>query len=201
MATDEQRIDEILGFWFDDPPEGEERPTGRELWFERSSRVDREIQKRFGRLVDKAKSGALDGWAGTARGRLALIILLDQFNRNLHRDTPEAYTGDEKALALCLDGLDEAMDKKLRPLERCFFYMPAMHAEDTDAQLASVEVFEELVEEVGEPEKAICASFLKHARLHRDVVERFERFPHRNSILGRTSTSEEAAFLQQMDQL
>lgn len=201
MATDEQRIEEILGFWFDDPPEGEERATGRELWFARSSRVDREIQKRFGRLVEKAKSGALDAWAVSPRGRLALIILLDQFNRNLHRDTPEAFTGDEKALALCLDGLDEAMDKKLRPLERCFFYMPAMHAEDTDAQLASVEVFEELVNEVAEPERSTCAAFLKHARLHRDVVERFERFPHRNSILGRTSSSEEAAFLQQMDQL
>lgn len=200
MATDD-RIEEILEFWFGDAPEGEERPSGRDMWFARSARVDRLIQKRFGRLVERAKEGALDEWATTPRGRLALILLLDQFNRNLHRESPEAYAGDEKALSLCFDGLDEGMDRHLRPVERCFFYMPAMHAEDTDAQLASVEVFGELVAEVGDEDRPLCEEFLRHAERHRDIVERFERFPHRNAILGRTSSSEESAFLQQSGEL
>jgi uncharacterized protein (DUF924 family) len=196
-----ERIEEILEFWFGDPPEGEERPRGRELWFQRSARVDRTIEKRFGKLVDQAKAGKLDAWASSARGRLALILLLDQFNRNIHRDSPEAYTGDEKALALCFDGLDDGLDRHLSIQERCFFYMPAMHAEDVDAQLASVEVFQELVGESPPEERDLAESFLKHAEQHRDVVERFERFPHRNAILGRSSSAEESIFLQQTGQL
>lgn len=200
VATDE-RITAILDFWFKAPPEGEERPSGKEMWFGKSARVDRAVEKHFGKLIEKAKAGDLDDWAGTARGRLALILLLDQLNRNLHRETPEAYTGDEKALALCFDGLDEGMDRELSPIERCFFYMPAMHAEDVDAQLASVEVFQELVGEVPPDDRPLCEEFLKHAERHRDIVERFERFPHRNAILGRTSSPEEAAFLTQSGEL
>lgn len=195
-----ERIDEILQFWFDQAPDDEERPSGAELWFGRSLRVDRTIERRFGKLVEKAKSGALDDWTSTPRGRLAVILLLDQFSRNIYRDTPEAFAADEKALALCLDGLDEEMDKHLGSFERAFFYMPTMHAEDLDMQLTSVEVFEELVESAPPEHKAACEEFLKHARRHRDVVERFERFPHRNAILGRSSSSEEAAFLQQNDE-
>ena len=194
----DERIEEILQFWFGPPGEGE--ASGIELWFGKSLRVDRTIEKRFGKLVEKAKAGSLDGWTSTPRGRLAVILLLDQFSRNIFRDTPASFAADEKALALCLDGLDEEMDKKLAPLERAFFYMPTMHAEDLDMQLTSVEVFEELVASAPPEHKATCETFLKHARRHRDVVERFERFPHRNAILGRTSSSEEAAFLQQNDE-
>ncbi|HJL15224.1 MAG TPA: DUF924 family protein [Sandaracinaceae bacterium LLY-WYZ-13_1] len=191
-----------MDFWFGEAPEDESRPSGKEMWFGRSARVDRTIEKRFGRLVDDARAGKLDAWAETPRGRLALILLLDQFGRNIHRETPEAYVGDERALSLCFDGLDEGMDRTLRVPERCFFYMPAMHAEDTDAQLASVEVFQELVEEVtGTEHEELARDFLKHAERHRDIVERFERFPHRNSILGRTSSPDESAFLQQEGEL
>jgi len=193
----EERIEEVLKFWFDPPPEGEERPTGKELWFIKSAKIDRTIERRFGRLVEKAKDGRLDDWASTARGRLALIILLDQFNRNINRETKEMYDGDAKALALCLDGLDEGLDQELRTLERAFFYMPCVHAEDVDAQMASVEVFTELLEQAPEEHKAVCEDFLKHAEQHRDIVERFERFPHRNAILDRSSTPEESAWLQQ----
>lgn len=197
----DERIDEILEFWFGDAPEEEGRPSGTELWFGRSARVDRTIEKRFGRLLQKGKAGDLDGWAASPRGRLALIILLDQFSRNIHRETPEAYAADEKALALCLDGLDDEVDRKLGFLERLFFYMPAMHSESTDDQLTSVEIFGELAAEAPPEVKPTCQSFLKHAERHRDIVERFERFPHRNSILGRQSTPEESAFLQQTGQL
>ena len=197
----EERIDEILSFWFDEPPEDEDRPSGQELWFEKSARVDRTIERRFGRLVERALAGDLDDWASTGKGRLALILLLDQFPRNIHREQPDAYAGDEKALQLCFDGIDDGLDRQLPAVQRLFFYMPAMHAEDVDAQLASVEIFEELAEEVGEADKALCESFLEHARRHRDVVERFERFPWRNAILGRTSSPEESAYLQQTGQL
>ncbi len=196
----DERIEEILQFWFGESTDGE-LPTGPDLWFGRSMRVDRTIERRFGKLVEKAKQGALDAWTTTPRGRLAVILLLDQFSRNIYRDTPEAFAGDDKALSLCLDGLDEEMDKTLSPAERAFFYMPTMHAEDLDMQMTSVEVFEELAAEAPPEHKALCESFLEHARRHRDVVERFERFPHRNAILGRSSSSEEAAFLQQNDEL
>lgn len=199
MADD--RIDEILGFWFDASDEDEEFPSGTELWFEKSAKVDRTIEKRFGPLVEKAQAGELDGWGSTGKGRLALILLLDQFPRNIHREHPDAFAGDEKALQLCYDGLDESLDRQLNAIQRCFFYMPAMHAEDVDAQLASVEVFEELAGEVGEANQEIVQLFLKHAREHRDTVERFDRFPSRNSVLGRNSSSEESAFLQQTGQL
>ncbi|MCB9593390.1 MAG: DUF924 domain-containing protein [Sandaracinaceae bacterium] len=192
----DEKIAEILSFWFDPPPEGEERPQGMELWFAKSAATDRKIERKFGRTVERAKSGALDAWAETPKGRLALIVLLDQFNRNVHRETPEMFAGDEKALALCLDGLDEGMDRSLNALERAFFYMPCMHAEDVDMQLTSVEVFAELLAEAPPEHKKACEAFLQHAEKHRDVVERFERFPHRNAILDRSSSPEESAFLQ-----
>lgn len=194
------RIEEVLSFWFGRSPE-EGLPSGVELWFGRSARADREIEKRFGKLLPKAKAGQLDDWAKTPRGRLALILVLDQFPRHYFRDSKEQYSGDEKALALCLDGLDEEMDKKLALIERCFFYMPAMHAEDLDMQLTSVEVYTEVCASATPEERALSEQFLRYAERSRDVLERFERFPSRNAILGRSSTPEEATFLQQSGEL
>lgn len=192
----EEQIEAILKFWFEPPTEDEDRPSGQELWFTPSTSVDRAIEKRFARLVEKAIGGELDDWAGTAKGRLALILLLDQFNRNIHRERPEAYAGDAKALQLCFDGLDDGLDRHLTAYQRAFFYMPCMHAEDVDAQAASVDVFTELVQEAPPDQRKICQRFLELAEKHRDVVERFERFPHRNAVLDRSSTAEESAFLQ-----
>ena len=192
----DERITEVLKFWFEPATEDEERPSGEELWFEKSVKVERLIEKRFGKLVVAAKAGDLDGWAETPEGRLALIIVLDQFNRRIHRETPEMFTGDAKALALCFDGLDDGVDRRLSAPQRLFFYMPCMNAEDVDAQLASVEVYAELVVEAPPAHKAMCESFLKRAEAQRDVVERFERFPHRNDVLDRSSTQEESMFLQ-----
>ena len=196
----DEQITGVLSFWFD-PSGDEDRPAGEELWFEKSHSIDRLIQEKFGKLVAAAKAGELDGWAGTAKGRLALILLLDQFNRNLHRNTPEMFAGDEKALALCFDGLDDGEDRKLNALERIFFYMPCMHAEDTDAQLASIEVYGELVVETPPEHKALCTKILRRAEARREVVERFDRFPDRNNILNRNSTQDESTFLQHSSQL
>jgi uncharacterized protein (DUF924 family) len=200
----DEKITEILDFWFEAPPseEGEEAnptalPVWEARWFGRSSRVDREVTKRFGRLVEKARDGNLDHWAGTAQGRLALILLLDQFPRNIHHESPDAFTSDEKALALCYDGLDEEMDKELTIPQRGFFYRPCLHAEDVDAQLAGFEVYTELHETAPPPQRDLTAKFLAEMVKYREVVERFERLPHRNAILGRNSTSEESAYLTQ----
>lgn len=191
-----ERIDEILEYWFGPTPEGQKRPSGEELWFGDGAAMDRDIRRQFGPLVERAKAGELDSWSATPRGRLALILLLDQFNRRLHRERPEAFSGDEKALQLCFDGLDDGVDQKLRPIERCFFYLPAMHAEDTDAQLASVEIYQELLEAAPPGDQPLCRAFLRRAETSRDIVERFERFPDRNAILNRSSTPEESTFLQ-----
>jgi uncharacterized protein (DUF924 family) len=192
----DERIEAILEFWFGTPAESEERPVGRELWLEKSFKVDRLIEKRFGRLVKDALASKLDGWAETARGRLALILLLDEFPRHVYRETREAFSGEEKALGLCFDGLDEDMHRELDAYERAFFLMPCLHAEDSDAQLAGVEEFQELVAEAPPEKRELCEEFLRLAEQNRDIVERFERFPQRNNILDRQSTSEESAFLQ-----
>ncbi len=192
----DERIEGILELWFGAPADGEERPSGKELWFEKSAKMDRLIERRYGALVDKAVRGDLDGWAETARGRLALILVLDQFPRRIYRETARAYVGEEKALGLCFDGLDEDMHRQLAPLERAFFLMPCVNAEDVDAQLAGVEEFQELVNEAPPELRADCETFLRMAEKSRDIVERFDRFPHRNNILGRSSSSEESAWLQ-----
>ncbi|MGE3636108.1 MAG: DUF924 family protein, partial [Sandaracinaceae bacterium] len=191
-----ERIQAVLEFWFGEPADGEERPSGVSLWFAEDVGVDRIVEKRFGKWVEEALAGKLDAWGATPKGRLALILLLDQFPRNIHRDTPRAFAGDNKALEICFDGLDEDMHRQLSPLERAFFIRPCMHAEDADAQLAGVEEYQELVNEAPPELVKVCEEFLRHAERKRDIVERFERFPHRNNILGRVSTQEESAVLQ-----
>ncbi|MGF1469388.1 MAG: DUF924 family protein [Sandaracinaceae bacterium] len=193
-----EQVEEILQFWFPEASDAADpdQPTGPELWFVRSVEVDREIKRRFGKLVERARAGALEPWASSARGRLALILLLDEFPRHIHGERPEAYASDAQALQLSYDGLDEDMDKDLDIPLRAWFYMPAMHAEDADAQLASVELFSELLDTAPPAYRTLCEALLRRAERHREVVERFDRFPHRNHILDRASTPEESAFLQ-----
>lgn len=197
----DERIEQVLSFWFGDAGEGEAWPNGLERWLGESPAFDRAAAQRFGDLVAKARSGELDEWAKTARGRLALVLLLDALPRRIFRESKEAFAGDEKALSLCLDGLDDELDKELAPLERAFFYMPAMHAEDADIQLTSVEIYGELAASAPPEHAELCRAFLRRAEKHRDLVERFDRFPQRNAVLGRPSTPEEAAFLQQQNEL
>lgn len=192
----DERIEGVLQFWFEPPGEDEDRPSGRELWLEKSTRADRLVEKKFARLVEHALAGKLDDWAATPKGRLALMLLLDQFPKHIWRDQRQAFQGEEKALALCFDGLDEDMHRSLDAYERAWFLMPCVHAEDSDAQLAGVEEFQELVNEAPPDKRPICEEMLRIAEKHRDIVERFERFPSRNNILGRSSSSEESAWLQ-----
>jgi uncharacterized protein (DUF924 family) len=197
MAELPEHAGEILAFWF-----GERRSdntVGKEhqqLWFAKDSAIDREIRERFGALLRPALEGELN-WQGTPRGRLALILLLDQFSRNIFRGTAEAFAYDPAALTLCLAGLALGDDRQCGLFERTFFYLPLEHAEDLGHQELSVTLFRSLLQEAREPLQQMFTSFHDYAVRHRDIIARFGRFPHRNTILGRVSTSDELAFLLQ----
>lgn len=165
--------DDILREWFSD----------LERCWRKDPAFDRFLRETYGDDVEAALRGDLDGWAATARGTLALVILLDQFTRNIYRDTRRMYAGDEKAVKICLDVIAGGDDRSFRDDERQFLYMPLMHSEDRAIQERSLEKFAEL------------GSRLDYARQHADIVFRFGRFPHRNAILGRHSTPAEIKFL------
>jgi uncharacterized protein (DUF924 family) len=185
-----KKRDEVLDFWFGDPP----RPRSQ-FWFGKSEEADRVIRDRFLDSVKKAAEGGFDGWAEDPRGRLALIILLDQFPRNIWRDEAEAYLYDGLAVQLVLDGLQRDHDRALDPLERAFFYMPLEHAEDMRLQDLSTKCFAGLLVEAGDGSREVFTGFLDYAEQHRQIIRRFGRFPHRNKVLGRRSTQAEEAFL------
>ncbi|WP_279495886.1 DUF924 family protein [Aeromonas veronii] len=189
----------LLALWFGDEADDVLRATRQApLWWGKSSETDALLASRFGELVEAAAKGSLAHWADTPSGRLALILLLDQLPRNIHRGTPAAFARDPLARDLCLKGLSIGADKSLSPLERVFFYLPLEHAESREQQARSVALFEALTaEQAGTPAQATFAGFADFARRHQVIIERFGRFPHRNDILGRTSTPEEATFLQQ----
>jgi uncharacterized protein (DUF924 family) len=200
MSADERAIDELLGFWFGSSDDDVEVAQDQaRLWWSHDPAVDAEITERFGALVSRAAAGEVDHWAGTARGRLALILLLDQLPRNIHRGTPQAFATDRKALALSREGLRLRADQELRPIERVFLMMPLEHAEDIEAQQECVQCFRALANEVPESSREIFEYYLDYAVRHHDVVARFGRFPHRNQTLGRPSTPEETSFLEEPD--
>ncbi len=181
---------EVLAFWFGRTDATDPR------WFKRSDAFDAAIRDRFGTTVEAALAGRLDGWAARPPGALALIVLLDQFTRNIHRGTPAAFAGDAQALTLALQLVDSGEHLRLPPLQRWFACLPLEHAEDQALQQQCVRLFEALAAEEG-PHREALAGALDYARRHHDVIARFGRFPHRNAILGRASTPEEAAFLLQ----
>jgi uncharacterized protein (DUF924 family) len=194
------RANEILTFWF-----GPTRPDGGgggsqprfDLWFGKDPQVDEAIRTRFMPDIEAAGSGRLDAWVGTARGRLALILLLDQFPRNVWRGSPRAFAYDAKALGLAWGGLAEGHDLRLKPFERAFMYMPLEHAEDPAAQEESVRAFERLARRVPAKLRPPIEGFVEYARRHAEIIDRFGRFPHRNAVLGRPTRPEEAHFLEQ----
>jgi uncharacterized protein (DUF924 family) len=180
---------DVLHFWFGAPGSAEQGST-RALWFTKSDATDALISARFGDTVEAGLRGELDHWGQELHGALALIVLLDQFTRNMFRETPRAFAGDAAALALAQGLADAGLDRQLSLHERWFAYMPFEHAESLPAQERSVALFQRLADD-GLPEP------LDWAVKHRDVIARFGRFPHRNATLGRASTADEAAFLLQ----
>lgn len=190
------RLQEILDYWFGENPDDlqviRER---RDLWFGKDEQIDAEIRERFGDLLGLYSQGR--PVPGTLADRLALILLFDQFSRNIHRNRPQAFEYDHISLQLTLEGLQTGLDRQLRYVERVFFYLPLEHSEDLLLQNRSVELFTALHAEVPQTWQTAFAGFLEYAIKHQEIIERFGRFPHRNAILGRPSTAEERAFLQQ----
>jgi len=177
---------EILDFWFGPPPH-----AARAEWFRKDPAFDAAIAARFGADVEAALLGAFRDWHSDARPALARVLLLDQFTRNVFRDTPRAFAGDDEALAVASAVVDAGLDRALDAFERWFIYLPFEHAESATMQQRSLELFKRLADDTGD------RSPLEWAEKHAVIVRRFGRYPHRNAILGRVSTPEEIAFLQE----
>ncbi|HXU72986.1 MAG TPA: DUF924 family protein [Polyangia bacterium] len=188
--------DEVLAFWLGAPAQDHDSFMHKiRRWFGVDKALDAEIRARFGDDVQRARDGALDAWAKTPRGRLALIILLDQFTRNLHRGTARSYENDARGLALAEAGIDAREDEALSYEEKMFLYMPLTHSEDVSRQERHVVLVEAAVNAAPVAMQKAYATALAHARGYLEQIRRFGRFPHRNAILGRTCTQEEMAFL------
>jgi uncharacterized protein (DUF924 family) len=193
---EDPEISQVLAFWFG--ADRNDRPTidaRMDRWFGSDPAFDAEVGRRFGDLVERASKGRLAAWASTARGRLALILLLDQFRRNIYRGRPEAFRRDAQALKLCVEGAMTGDYRTLDPFEQAFFFMPLQHAESLKVQERSVKIYAGLVAGVSDTLKATFATFAQFAELHRDIVATYGRFPHRNRILGRADTPSEREFL------
>ena len=189
----------VLSYWFPkvDISDADRETFGRQMqwWFGGGPEVDRQISERFGDVLEQARRGELDSWAQTPRGRLALIVVLDQFSRNIYRGSPLSYAQDEKALELAVEGIEAGMDRELTRMERIFFWMPLGHSEDLALQQQSVRHQEEEASDAPPHRKVEVEFGISQAKGARDVIARFGRHPHRNEILGRTSTPEELEYL------
>ena len=177
-TSDKRQIQQILSFWFEE--------ITPEHWFTKSDDFDQLLRDQFEGLVIQGLNGQLDRWAAEKQGCLALVLLLDQMTRNIYRDTPKAFAGDEIALALSLRAVAQKwVEEEEIEAKRQFFLMPMMHSEDIDIQEKSLPLFSAHTSE----------HTYNYAARHRDIVARFGHFPHRNAILGRPSSAEEIAFL------
>lgn len=191
-----ERTEEVLDFWFAETPSDAFKIDGRmAFWFGDDRSLDEKIRTLFSEDIEKASTGQLDHWADTPRGRLALIILLDQFRRNIFRRSKDAYLKDHEVLKLTIKGMELGHDRQLEPIERAFFYMPMQHSESLKVQDFSVRTFTTLAQTVKPTLRATFGTFTQFAELHRDIVAQFNRFPHRNEVLGRKNTPDEEAYL------
>ncbi|WP_394821823.1 DUF924 family protein [Pendulispora albinea] len=185
--------EDVLSFWLGPP--GEDIQVAIQRWFRKVPEIDRQIQERFGDVLIRAGNGECNDWAKTPRHRLALILLFDQIVRNIRRGTKEMFEFDERAQKLAVEGLHEGMDRDLSILERYFFSFPLQHSENEELQDWSLQLSQKLLDEGPPPLQFLLQKHHDHARLFRDVIHRFGRFPHRNGLLGRESTPEEIDFL------
>ena len=197
-VTDQHRIQEILDFWFGELDQDDMCAAEKnKLWFRSTEKIDGEIRERFGSDVVRAIGGALDHWADSGTGLIALVLLLDQFPRNIYRGTDAAFSGDGKALELARAAVACGADCTLPTVHKVFLYIPFEHAEDLDIQEEGIACFNQLLEQCTQAAQGRVDGFRNYSVAHRDVIARFGRFPHRNSILGRESTKEEISHLEQ----
>ncbi len=193
MAT---TAEEVRAFWFGEPATNEAALMAKvKRWFMGGPEMDADVRARFGPTVEDALAGRLDGWTDPIRDRLALVIVLDQFTRNVFRDDPKTYAGDAKAQALVVGALDQNLDAELPLPDRLFFTMPLLHSESLPLQQRGAALAKTIAASAPPLYAKMCGMHLEQTAKFTDVIARFGRFPHRNAILRRTSTPEEEAFL------
>ncbi len=194
-ATQETPLS-IKQFWFGDSDD--DRLTGQRqaaLWWSKNDALDCQVRQRFETALAAAEQGALDAWADTPDGLLALVLLTDQFPRNMYRGHARAFAFDALARSWCRQALEQHSDQALRPIERVFLYLPLEHSERLADQERAVQLFQALVDGVPAERQDIYRGYLDYAHRHHEVIARFGRFPHRNAVLGRSSTPQELEFL------
>ncbi|MBO9538872.1 DUF924 family protein [Herbaspirillum sp.] len=196
-----QQADAVLDFWFgkdfEQVPATEVATRQKALWWSKNPEIDADCRQRFEPLLQEAAANRLADWADTPRSMLALLVLLDQFPRNIYRDTAQAFAFDELARRHSHLALAMGIDQQLPAIARVFVYLPLEHSEDIDDQLYALDLFRALAKQAGAADKETFDGFADYAKRHHQVIERFGRFPHRNKLLGRASSAEESAFLQQ----
>lgn len=195
MLKNNSESTEVLDFWLGEDCNSPDWTEDNRRWYGGGEGFDFIIRDRFAPLVERALAGDLANWKRSARASMALIILLDQFTRNIFRSSPRAFEGDELARSVLDTALTRGFDRSLSYKERCFFYMPLEHSESLADQQRCVELFEALLAEAAVAYQANIGSSLNFAIKHRDIIREFGRFPHRNEILGRIATPEEIRYL------
>ena len=196
MQSDAQTPEAVLDCWFGEfDADGLPSSAAMARWFAAGDAFDEEIRERFGGLVERALAGELEAWADAPRELLALVIVLDQFPRNLFRGDARAFSGDARALALSRDAVDAGWARRLLPGERIVLYLPFEHAEALGEQERCCALYRELLDDGPASGRQRFAGSLEYAERHLATIRRFGRFPARNAALGRRSTSEELAFL------
>jgi uncharacterized protein (DUF924 family) len=196
MSAGEVGPEDVLRFWLGEPGDP---PLAKETcWWKKDEAFDREIRERFQDTLERGVRGELAVWETTTRGRLALTILFDQLSRNMFRGTPRSFAQDALARAVAMKALDAGDGRTLTSTEMTFLLMPLMHAEDRALQQRCLDELTKLRDAATDEKlKANLENSVKYANLHKAIIDRFGRFPHRNEILGRPSTQEEAEFLKQ----
>jgi len=195
-----KEIDRISNFWFGNLKENEiPSEEYRKRWWIKDHENDKRIKDSLGDYLNLAIKGELDDWKTTPLGTLALILLFDQFTRNIYRDTADAFSQDQEAIEISISGIKKGFDLELHPVQRIFYYMPLMHSEDMSMQEKSIESFSNLAKQFTTPEaiSKMVSGSSDYALKHYVIIKRFGRYPHRNQILGRGSTQEEIEFLSQ----
>lgn len=185
----------IIDYWFGTLEGGFSDDDHRQRWFTPDPAVDEDIDHRFGHLIEAAASGSLDAWLDSPHGVLAFVLVCDQFSRQVHRGTPQAYATDALALEVARRAIDATTDDALVFDQRAFLYMPFQHAESRIDQHTAVGLYGALRDATPPGQRHLTGSYLRHAQQHREIVLRFGRFPHRNDVLGRLSSAEELSYL------
>jgi uncharacterized protein (DUF924 family) len=195
---DPKAVQSVLTWWFGEAVATTPQELGPKTarWFRDGAKLDAEVREKFGALVEEAVTGGLGDWEATLEGRLALIILLDQFTRHVFRDQPRMYAGDQRAQQLSVALFASGEGRRLRIDWRHFSMMPMLHSEDVALHARSVEEIDAIVAEAPPFMQTFFSMAIEQSRKYRDVIQRFGRFPHRNAILGRVSSPEEQAFLE-----